>query len=66
MSFSFLQKDLLAIVFMAILAGFGVIVPLLNLLMPEGSFFHIPTYAVSLLGKYICFEILALSLDLVW
>ena len=66
MSFSFLQKDRLAIVFMAILAGFGVIVPLLNLLMPEGSFFHIPTYAVSLLGKYICFAILALSLDLVW
>jgi urea transport system permease protein len=41
-------------------------VPLLNLFVPEDSVFHVPTYAVSLIGKYLCFAILALSLDLIW
>ena len=66
MSMQLLLKDRLAVGFLAVLVGFGVIVPLLNVFMPEGSFFHIPTYAVSLLGKYLCYAILALSLDLVW
>ncbi|WP_185234620.1 urea ABC transporter permease subunit UrtC [Teredinibacter franksiae] len=42
------------------------VIPLLNLLMPEGSFFHVPTYTVTLLGKYLCYALLALALDLVW
>lgn len=50
---------------MALLAVL-IIVPFLNLVMPEGSFFHIPTYTVTLLGKYLCFALLALALDLVW
>ncbi|GAB3369119.1 urea ABC transporter permease subunit UrtC [Spongiibacter taiwanensis] len=43
-----------------------VLVPALNLLMPAGSFLHIPTYVVVLLGKYLCYALLALALDLVW
>jgi urea transport system permease protein len=43
-----------------------ILVPLCNLLMPAGSFFHIPTYVVVLLGKYLCYALLALALDLVW
>lgn len=43
-----------------------IIVPFLNLAMPEGSFLHVPTYTVTLLGKYLCFALLALALDLVW
>ena len=27
---------------------------------------HVPTYVVSLVGKYLCFAILALAVDLVW
>ena len=41
-------------------------VPALNLWVSEGSAFHVPTYVLSLLGKYVCFAVLALSLDLVW
>ena len=37
-----------------------------NLLMPEASAIHAPTYAVSLVGKYLCYAILALAVDLVW
>jgi urea transport system permease protein len=42
------------------------LVPLANLLIPEGSAFHVPGYLVPLLGKYLCYALLALALDLVW
>ena len=28
--------------------------------------FHVPAYLISLLGKYLCFALLALSVDLIW
>ena len=34
--------------------------------MPEGSPFHLSTYLVSIFGKYICYALLALALDLIW
>jgi urea transport system permease protein len=52
--------------FLAVLAAALVAVPLLNLLVPETWFIHVPSYVVALLGKYLCYAILALSLDLVW
>ncbi|TVZ41225.1 urea transport system permease protein [Alteromonadaceae bacterium 2753L.S.0a.02] len=48
------------------LLGLAIVVPFLNLVMPEGSFLHVPTYTVTLLGKYLCYALLALALDLVW
>ena len=53
-------------IFLAVLAAVAILVPLLNLAVPPGSLFHVPTYAVSLLGKYLCYALLALALDLVW
>lgn len=41
-------------------------VPILNRLVPEGSALHLPDHMVPLLGKYLCYAILALALDLVW
>ena len=38
----------------------------LNLFTPAASPAHIPTYAVSLMGKYLSYAILALAVDLVW
>jgi urea transport system permease protein len=43
-----------------------VVVPLLNMATVPGSALHLPNYLVPLLGKYVCYAILALSLDLVW
>ena len=43
-----------------------VIVPVANLLVPEDSVFHVSTYTVTLLGKYLCYALLAMALDLVW
>ncbi|WP_067515391.1 urea ABC transporter permease subunit UrtC [Endozoicomonas ascidiicola] len=42
------------------------VVVLLNTLMPEGSALHVSNYTVTLLGKYLCYGLLALALDLVW
>ncbi len=53
-------------IFLAVLALAAALVPVLNLLVPETSAFHVPTYIVALLGKYLCFAVLALALDLVW
>jgi urea transport system permease protein len=44
----------------------AVLVPLANLVVPEGSLLHIPTYLVSLCGKYLTFALLAMSVDLIW
>lgn len=53
-------------VFTAIVLFIAIVVPALNLLVPEGSALHISTYSVTLIGKYLCYALLALSVDLVW
>ncbi|MEA1833121.1 urea ABC transporter permease subunit UrtC [Methylobacterium durans] len=58
--------DLKGRIFLGVLAAICLFVPLLNLAVPEGSGLHLPTYLVSLFGKYLAFALLALSLDLVW
>ncbi len=46
--------------------GGAVLLAIGNLMMPEGSAYHVPTYAVSLAGKYLCYAMLAVAVDLVW
>ncbi|WP_423457309.1 urea ABC transporter permease subunit UrtC [Ottowia sp. VDI28] len=41
-------------------------VPALNLLAPEGSAWHVSDYMVGLLGKFMCYAICALAIDLIW
>ena len=55
-----------AIAFLVILAVIGILVPLLNLMVPPTSPFHLSSYFVALFGKYLCFALLALSIDLIW
>lgn len=43
-----------------------VLVPALHLLTPPDSAIHVPAYVMALFGKYLCFAMLALSIDLVW
>jgi urea transport system permease protein len=54
-----------AIVLLAIL-GVGILLPVLNLTMDPSSPFHVPTYVLTLLGKYLTYALLALAVDLVW
>ena len=44
----------------------AIVVPALNLWVSPNSAVAVPDYIVPLLGKYLCFAILALSLDLIW
>jgi urea transport system permease protein len=54
------------LVSLAVLLALAVLVPVLNLLAPPTSALHVPTYIVVLMGKYGCYAILAVALDLAW
>ena len=43
-----------------------VLFPLLNLAVPAQSAFHISAYWVTLVGKIMCYAIVAIAMDLVW
>jgi urea transport system permease protein len=40
--------------------------PVLNLVIPESSWFHLADFHVSLIGKILCYAICALAMDLIW
>ncbi|MGE3176264.1 MAG: urea ABC transporter permease subunit UrtC [Vicinamibacterales bacterium] len=52
--------------FVGLLLVAAVLLPALNLLVPASSPFHVSTYAMTLLGKYMCYAMLAIAVDLVW
>ncbi len=43
-----------------------VLAPVLNLVVPADSAFHLSDYAVALIGKIMCYAICALAMDLIW
>lgn len=55
-----------AVLFIAVTAGLAAAVPVLNLVVPPSSAWHVSTYLVALFGKYACYALLALSIDLIW
>jgi urea transport system permease protein len=61
-----LLNDRGGIFVLAIILLAMVLVPLLNLAVPETSALHLSTFSVTLLGKFLCYAILALSVDLIW
>src|SRR5882724_4797379 len=40
--------------------------PLLNLVVPASSPFHVSAYWVTLIGKIMCYAIVAVAMDLIW
>ena len=42
------------------------LVPILNLMVPADSVFHLSDYAVGLTAKIMCYAICALAMDLIW
>jgi len=58
--------DRQSIVVLSLLAAAAVVVPAMNGLAPPGSNLHLSDHLVPLLGKYVCFALLALSVDLIW
>jgi urea transport system permease protein len=43
-----------------------VVFPVLNLAVPSGSALHLSDYTVTLIGKIMCYAIVALAMDLIW
>ena len=58
--------DRTAAVFLIVVLAIAIIVPFCNLVFSPSSPLYVPTYLVSLFGKYICYALLALSIDLIW
>ena len=43
-----------------------ILLPVLNIFIPEESFLHVPDYIFPLLGKYLCYALVAIAIDLIW
>ena len=52
--------------FLIILAVIAIAVPVMHLALSADHPLHLSGYAVALMGKYLCFALLALSVDLIW
>jgi urea transport system permease protein len=52
--------------FLSALAVVVVVISLLNLAVPASSSLHISSYGLTLIGKYLCYALLALAVDLIW
>jgi len=66
MDLSLFKKDKAVASVLVVTALITLIVPLCNLIFPVGSPLYFSAYTVSILGKYLTFALLGLSLDLVW
>jgi len=53
-------------IFLIVVAAVAVGAVLLNAGVPTSSPLHVPNYMISLIGKYLCYALLALSVDLIW
>jgi urea transport system permease protein len=51
---------------LGVLAAVAIAVPVLNQVVPASSAFHLSAFGITLIGKYLCYGMLALALDLIW
>ncbi|TDO97335.1 urea ABC transporter permease subunit UrtC [Marinomonas balearica] len=52
--------------FVVILLSITVLASAANLLLPQDSALYVSTYSITLLGKYLCYAMLALAVDIIW
>ncbi len=60
------RKDSGTTWFLGVIALIIIVVPILNLVVPASSAFHISSYGLGLIGKYLCYALLAMAVDLIW
>lgn len=66
MSFSRINGDSKVAPFVVLLLTVTVLASACNLLLPSDSVFYVSTYTITLLGKYLCYAMLALAVDVIW
>ncbi|MBN8902020.1 MAG: urea ABC transporter permease subunit UrtC, partial [Rhodospirillales bacterium] len=54
------------LVALIVVLGGALLLAVLNQATAAASAMHVPTYVIALAGKYLCFAMLALAVDLVW
>jgi urea transport system permease protein len=55
------------LLFLAIAAVVGIVVlPCLNAFVPPTSFFHVSNFSINIYGKYLCYAVLAVGVNLLW
>jgi urea transport system permease protein len=52
--------------FLAVLAAVAIAAPILNQAVPSASALHLSAFGINLIGKYLCYGMLALAVDLIW
>ena len=52
--------------FVLVLGAAAILLPFLNLGLDPESPFHVPDHFIPLLGKYLCYAMVALAIDLIW
>jgi urea transport system permease protein len=60
------DKDRGGVLMLAALAATAILAPLLHFAVPPSSSLHVSTYVLALVGKYLCYAMLALAVDLIW
>jgi urea transport system permease protein len=60
------RKDFGGAWLLGLLALVAILVPILNQLVPASSSLHLGPYGLTLIGKYLCYGMLALAVDLIW
>jgi len=61
-----LFKDKIDLYFNVVVIAFAAILLLGNSFAPADSIFHFSSFTLSVWGKYICYAVLAISLNLLW
>jgi urea transport system permease protein len=61
-----IQNDHGTVFFLGAVTLTAIAIPILNRIVPSSSAFHISTYGLTLIGKYMCYAMLALAVDLIW
>jgi urea transport system permease protein len=61
-----MRFDRLSAATLGCVLGGAALLAVLNLATPAGGALHVPNFVVSVVGKYLCYAILALAIDLVW
>lgn len=52
--------------FLGLLVAFTLVMALGNAFAAEGSFFHFSSFTLGVWGKYLCYAVLAISLNMLW
>ncbi len=50
----------------AVTAMLLIVVPVLHLAVPESNPLHLSSFWITLLGKFMCYAVVALAMDLIW